>query len=46
MQFSRVEQIAIADLPTRWGSFRILGFEGHLATDASPGPQGKLVPAV
>jgi GTP cyclohydrolase II len=43
MQYSRVEQIAEADLPTRWGSFRILGFEGHLSPDATPGPMGKLV---
>src|ERR1700709_1867730 len=43
MHYSRVEQIANAKLPTRWGEFRILGFEGHLAADATPGPQGKLV---
>ncbi len=43
MHFSRVEKIAEAELPTRWGSFRILGFEGHLAPDATPGPQGKMV---
>ena len=43
MHYSRVEQIADAKLPTRWGDFRILGFEGHLAADATPGPQGKLV---
>jgi GTP cyclohydrolase II len=43
MHYSRVEKIAEADLPTRWGSFRILGFEGHLSPGATPGPQGKLV---
>lgn len=43
MHYSRVEKIAEADLPTRWGSFRILGFEGHLAPDAIPGPMGKTV---
>jgi GTP cyclohydrolase II len=43
MHYSRVEKIADAKLPTRWGDFRILGFEGHLAPDATPGPQGKLV---
>jgi GTP cyclohydrolase II len=30
MGFERVVQIADADFPTRWGHFRILGFEGHL----------------
>lgn len=43
MHYSRVEKIAEAKLPTRWGDFRILGFQGHLAPDAIPGPQGKLV---
>ena len=43
MHYSRVEKIADAKLPTRWGEFRILGFEGYLAADATPGPQGKLV---
>ena len=28
MPFESVRQIAAADLPTRWGSFRIYGFEG------------------
>jgi GTP cyclohydrolase II len=46
MQYSRVEKIAEADLPTRWGNFRILGFEGHLSPDATPGPMGKLVEEV
>jgi GTP cyclohydrolase II len=30
MGFERVEKVADADFPTRWGHFRILGFEGHL----------------
>jgi len=28
-----VEQIASADFPTRWGSFRIYGFRGHAGAD-------------
>jgi len=28
MPFSAVKKVADADFPTRWGSFRILGFEG------------------
>jgi GTP cyclohydrolase II len=36
--FSKVVQVADASLPTRWGNFRILGFEGHYP----PGnPDGK-----
>jgi GTP cyclohydrolase II len=30
MGFEKVVKIADADFPTRWGHFRILGFEGHL----------------
>jgi GTP cyclohydrolase II len=30
MAFERVKQVAEADFPTRWGAFRILGFEGTL----------------
>ena len=30
MPFDKVVQIADADFPTRWGQFRILGFEGFL----------------
>src|SRR5277367_830942 len=30
MPFEKVEKVADADFPTRWGQFRILGFEGHL----------------
>ncbi len=43
MHYGRIEKIAEAKLPTQWGDFRIIGFEGHLAPDATPGPQGKLV---
>ena len=46
MHYSRIEKVAEAALPTRWGDFRILGFEGHLAPDAVPGPQGKLIDEV
>jgi GTP cyclohydrolase II len=47
MGFERVIQIADADFPTRWGHFRILGFEGHLPAprpccENNPG-QGKRV---
>jgi GTP cyclohydrolase II len=31
MAFERVQQVAEADFPTRWGVFRILGFEGTLS---------------
>jgi GTP cyclohydrolase II len=31
MEFERVRKVAEADFPTRWGAFRILGFEGTLA---------------
>src|SRR5579871_1029979 len=30
MAFETVRQVADADLPTRWGHFRILGFEGTI----------------
>lgn len=30
MAFERVEKVAEADFPSRWGNFRILGFEGLL----------------
>jgi GTP cyclohydrolase II len=32
MPFEQVVKVADADFPTRWGHFRILGFEGHLPT--------------
>ena len=40
MAFESVKKIAEADFPTRWGHFRIMGFEGQLAeprTDCEPG---------
>ena len=43
MSYSRVTKVAEARLPTRSGDFRILGFEGELAPDATPGPQGKRI---
>ena len=43
MSYSSVTQIADASLPTRSGNFRILGFQGELAPDSTPGPQGKRV---
>ena len=43
MSYSRVTKVAEAKLPTRSGDFRILGFEGELAPDQAPGPQGKRV---
>jgi GTP cyclohydrolase II len=30
MGFTSIHKVAEADFPTRWGAFRILGFEGHL----------------
>jgi GTP cyclohydrolase II len=35
MAIEKVEKVAEASLPTRWGAFRILGFEG-LRTDIDP----------
>src|ERR1039457_3833949 len=35
MAFERVKKVAEADFPTRWGAFRILGFEGTPATPPS-----------
>ena len=32
MPYTSVQKKAEADFPTRWGHFRILGFEGHKAT--------------
>jgi GTP cyclohydrolase II len=31
--FQDIRKIAEADFPTRWGKFRILGFEGHVGPD-------------
>ena len=39
MGFESVKKIAEADFPTRWGAFRILGFEGRLAA-ARPCDEG------
>ena len=42
MGFESVKKIAEADFPTRWGAFRILGFEGLLAAarpDCEPAAQ-------
>jgi GTP cyclohydrolase II len=36
MGFESVKRIAEADFPTRWGAFRILGFEG-IRTEGQPG---------
>jgi GTP cyclohydrolase II len=37
MAFESVKKIAEADFPTRWGAFRILGFEGRTAEAAPAG---------
>jgi GTP cyclohydrolase II len=37
MPFASITKVADADFPTRWGHFRILGFEGVTA----PGDQGR-----
>jgi GTP cyclohydrolase II len=42
MAFESVKKVAEADFPTRWGGFRIFGFEGLLAAprpDCEPEPQ-------
>ncbi len=41
MGFESVKKIAEADFPTRWGAFRILGFEGVLA---APRPCAETAP--
>ena len=43
MMLESVKKVAEADFPTRWGSFRILGFEGE-GSAATPGCE--LAPAV
>jgi GTP cyclohydrolase II len=40
MAFESVKKVAEADFPTRWGAFRILGFEGTLPVTA--GDKGKV----
>jgi len=47
MAFESVKKVAEADFPTRWGAFRILGFEGTLPASAgsqagSPVQSGKV----
>jgi GTP cyclohydrolase II len=43
MGLESVKKVAEADFPTRWGVFRILGFEGKLAANAgSPAQNGKV----
>jgi GTP cyclohydrolase II len=42
MPFASVRKLADADFPTRWGQFRILGFE---ATVAAPEPCNDAIPA-
>jgi GTP cyclohydrolase II len=42
MAFESVKKVAEAEFPSRWGAFRILGFEGKLAANAgSPAQNGK-----
>jgi GTP cyclohydrolase II len=44
MPFESIRKVADADFPTRWGQFRILGFEGVFA-DPEPCREGTPVPA-
>lgn len=44
MPYTSVRKVAEADLPTRWGQFRIHGFEGVVET-AEPGRKDMLLPA-
>jgi len=51
MPFESVRQLADADFPTRWGHFRILGFEGLLAAPepcngAAPEPARRVETAI
>ena len=51
MSFSEVRKVADADFPTRWGQFRILGFEGvtdnqERCNDAIPAPAIRIESAV
>lgn len=51
MQFESVRKLADADFPTRWGQFRILGFEGIITNpepcnDALPAPSKRVESAV
>jgi GTP cyclohydrolase II len=51
MPYETVRKIADADFPTRWGHFRILGFQGRIANpepcnDAIPAPAVRIESAV
>jgi GTP cyclohydrolase II len=51
MSFASVHKVADADFPTRWGHFRILGFEGVIehpepCNDATPAPAKRIEEAV
>src|SRR5450432_2015771 len=51
MPFESVRKLADADFPTRWGQFRIVGFEGVLTApepcnDATPAPAKRIESAV
>jgi GTP cyclohydrolase II len=51
MAFESVRKLADADFPTRWGHFRILGFEGVVAdpepcNDAIPAPARRVESAI
>jgi len=42
MAFESVTKVAEADFPTRWGAFRILGFEGKLPAGGGSPAEGKI----
>jgi GTP cyclohydrolase II len=51
MQYSSIRKVADADFPTRWGHFRILGFEGVVenpqpCNDTLPAPAVRIESAV
>jgi len=51
MPFESVRKVAEADFPTRWGQFRILGFEGLVdnpepCNDAQPAPAKRIESAI
>jgi len=51
MPFESIRKLADADFPTRWGQFRILGFEGVIAhpepcNDAIPAPAKRIESAI
>jgi GTP cyclohydrolase II len=43
MALETVNKVAEADFPTRWGAFRILGFEGERTSEQSGGKPGRKV---